>query len=124
MTSERSVALAGPDVRASGVTFRVADPDDRFAGVRLVQDVRVPGDRLEFARARVRVGARAGPPPGVADGVSPPAAAPRRRPQLDRGGLRPGQSAAGAGSVRGQVGRRVPGLFDPHLTGLLAEVWG
>src|SRR5829696_6762815 len=113
MTSERSVALAGPDVRASGVTFRVADPDDRFAGVR-----------LEFARARVRVGARAGPPPGVADGVSPPAAAPRRRPQLDRGGLRPGQSAAGAGSVRGQVGRRVPGLFDPHLTGLLAEVWG
>jgi hypothetical protein len=51
MTSERSAALAGPDVRATGVTFRVADPDDRFAGVRLVQDVRVPGDRLEFARA-------------------------------------------------------------------------
>jgi hypothetical protein len=36
---------------ATGVTFRVADPDDRFAGVRLVQDVRVPGDRREFARA-------------------------------------------------------------------------
>jgi hypothetical protein len=50
MTSERGAALAGPDVRATGVTFRVADPD-RFAGVRLVQDVRVPGDRLEFARA-------------------------------------------------------------------------
>jgi len=36
-------ALAGPDVRADSVTFRVADPDCRLAGVRLVQDVPVRG---------------------------------------------------------------------------------
>jgi enterochelin esterase-like enzyme len=30
------------------VTFRLADPERRLAGVRLVQDVRIPGDRLGF----------------------------------------------------------------------------
>ena len=32
------------------VGFRLADPDHRLAGVRLVQDVRIPGDRLGFHR--------------------------------------------------------------------------
>ena len=33
------------------VTFRLADPEHRLAGVRLVQDVRIPGDRLGFHRS-------------------------------------------------------------------------
>src|ERR1700722_5015925 len=33
------------------VTFRLADPERRLTGVRLVQDVRIPGDRLGFARS-------------------------------------------------------------------------
>ena len=32
------------------VTFRLADPEHRLEGVRLVQDVRIPGDRLGFER--------------------------------------------------------------------------
>jgi hypothetical protein len=32
------------------VTFRLADPGHQLAGVRLVQDVRIPGDRLGFRR--------------------------------------------------------------------------
>ncbi|HTR94069.1 MAG TPA: hypothetical protein VMI73_20235 [Trebonia sp.] len=32
------------------VTFRLADPEHRLAGVRLIQDVRIPGDRLGFHR--------------------------------------------------------------------------
>ncbi len=32
------------------VTFWLADPERRLAGVRLVQDVRIPGDRLGFRR--------------------------------------------------------------------------
>lgn len=39
---------AGPEVTAERVVFRVADPDHHLAGVRLVQEVRVPGDRLGF----------------------------------------------------------------------------
>jgi enterochelin esterase-like enzyme len=33
------------------VTFRLADPERRLAGVRLAQDVRLPGDRLSFHRS-------------------------------------------------------------------------
>jgi enterochelin esterase family protein len=33
------------------VTFRLPDPEQRLAGVRLVQDVRIPGDRLGFRRS-------------------------------------------------------------------------
>ena len=33
------------------VTFRLADPEHRLAGVRLVQDVRIPGDQLGFHRS-------------------------------------------------------------------------
>jgi enterochelin esterase-like enzyme len=36
------------------VTFRLADPEHALAGVRLVQDVRIPGDRLGFQRAGER----------------------------------------------------------------------
>jgi enterochelin esterase family protein len=32
------------------VTFRMADPQHQLAGVRLVQDARIPGDRLGFHR--------------------------------------------------------------------------
>lgn len=39
---------AGPN--ADGVTFVLPDPDGRLDGVRLVQDARIPGDRLAFAR--------------------------------------------------------------------------
>ncbi len=35
-------------VSAPIVTFRVPDPEHDLAGVRLVQDVRIPGDRLDF----------------------------------------------------------------------------
>ena len=101
MTSERSVALAGPDVRATGVTFRVADPDDRFAGVRLVQDVRVPGDRLEFAH--------------VGSGR-----------ELERADALHAQGYplgfVELPDVPNYVAWR--DAFDPHLTGLLGEVWG
>ena len=50
MTSEAGTAVTGPDVTATRVTFRLADPGRRLAAVRLVQEVRVPGDRLDFAR--------------------------------------------------------------------------
>src|SRR5215831_3964678 len=33
------------------VTFRLADPEHQLAGVRLVQDVRIPGDQLGFHRS-------------------------------------------------------------------------
>jgi len=38
-------------MREHTVTFRLADPEHGLAGVRLVQDVRIPGDRLDFRRA-------------------------------------------------------------------------
>jgi enterochelin esterase family protein len=41
---------AGPEVSDSTVTFRFADPDRALRGVRLLQDVRIPGDRLDFSR--------------------------------------------------------------------------
>ena len=47
-----------PDVAETGdrmskrmVTFQLADPDRQLAGVRLVQDARIPGDRLGFLRS-------------------------------------------------------------------------
>ena len=40
----------GPEVTDSTVTFRFADPDRALSGVRLSQDVRIPGDRLDFSR--------------------------------------------------------------------------
>jgi enterochelin esterase-like enzyme len=47
-----TAAAAGAGAWADGtaVTFRVADPEHRLAGVRLRQDVRIPGDRLGFRR--------------------------------------------------------------------------
>ena len=46
-----SAAVAtGPEVTDTTVTFRYADPDHTLASVRLSQDVRVPGDRLDFTR--------------------------------------------------------------------------
>jgi enterochelin esterase family protein len=40
---------AGPDVDATSVRFRYADPERNLRGVRLYQEVRIPGDRLDFA---------------------------------------------------------------------------
>ena len=50
MSIETATALAGPTAGVDAVTFRFLDRDHRLAGVRLVQEVRVPGDRLHFAR--------------------------------------------------------------------------
>ena len=44
-----SVASAWVD--GAAVTFRFPDPGHRLAGVRLSQDVRIPGDLLDFHRA-------------------------------------------------------------------------
>jgi enterochelin esterase-like enzyme len=41
---------AGPAVDADSVTFRVRDPLRALTGVRLLQDARVPGELLDFAR--------------------------------------------------------------------------
>jgi enterochelin esterase family protein len=38
----------GSGCRADGLWFRLGDPDRRLAGVRLVQHVGIPGDRLDF----------------------------------------------------------------------------
>ena len=43
--------MAGAWAGDTTVTFRVADPGHRLAGVRLSQEVRIPGDRLDFRRA-------------------------------------------------------------------------
>jgi enterochelin esterase-like enzyme len=40
---------AGPDVDETTLTFRLADPERDLRGVRLYQEVRIPGDRLDFA---------------------------------------------------------------------------
>ena len=40
----------GPEITDSTVTFRFADPDRALTGVRLSQDVRIAGDRLDFTR--------------------------------------------------------------------------
>ncbi|HVC72854.1 MAG TPA: alpha/beta hydrolase-fold protein [Mycobacteriales bacterium] len=50
MTFRTSTAPSGPMVTPSEVTFRFPDPDARLSGVRLAQQVRVPGDRLDFSR--------------------------------------------------------------------------
>ncbi len=47
-----AAALPGPEVGADHLTFRVADPDRRLRGVRLQQDVRLPGELLGFSRKR------------------------------------------------------------------------
>ncbi len=43
--------MAGAWADGTTVTFRVPDPGSRFAGVRLSQDVRIPGDQLDFHQA-------------------------------------------------------------------------
>ena len=42
----------GPEVSDTGVVFRLPDPHHRLRGVRLAQEVRVPGDLLDFTRRR------------------------------------------------------------------------
>jgi len=60
------VASAWVDGRA--VTFRFPDPGHRLAGVRLSQDVRIPGDLLDFHRAAA--GASDGAAAGAGDGAA------------------------------------------------------
>ncbi|HEY0168884.1 MAG TPA: alpha/beta hydrolase-fold protein [Jatrophihabitans sp.] len=43
---------AGPVVDAIGVTLRLHDPHARLRGVRLSQDIRIPGDQLDFSYRR------------------------------------------------------------------------
>jgi enterochelin esterase family protein len=50
MSIEATTALTGPTVGVAEVTLRFPDPDHELTGVRLVQDVRLPADRLHFAR--------------------------------------------------------------------------
>ena len=50
MRFRTSTAPAGPAVTPTRVTFRFPDPDARLSGVRLAQQVRIPGDRLDFTR--------------------------------------------------------------------------
>jgi enterochelin esterase family protein len=52
--------VASAWVDGMAVTFRVPDPAHRLAGVRLRQDVRIPGDRLDFHRTGASVGDGAG----------------------------------------------------------------
>jgi hypothetical protein len=40
----------GPRMSEHTVIFRLADPEHQLAGVRLVQDARIPGDQLGFHR--------------------------------------------------------------------------
>lgn len=51
MTIRTRVTADGPAVTAGDVTFRYPDPEHRLAGVRLSQEVRVPGDQLDFTPA-------------------------------------------------------------------------
>jgi enterochelin esterase-like enzyme len=43
---------AGPVVDATGVTLRLPDAHARLRGVRLFQEIRIPGDRLDFSYRR------------------------------------------------------------------------
>jgi enterochelin esterase-like enzyme len=48
--------VASAWVDGAAVTFRFPDPGHRLAGVRLSQDVRIPGDLLDFHRSAAGVG--------------------------------------------------------------------
>jgi enterochelin esterase-like enzyme len=50
MPVDATTAPTGPTAGVAEVTFRCPDPDFRLTGVRLVQDVRIPGGRLDFTR--------------------------------------------------------------------------
>jgi enterochelin esterase-like enzyme len=50
MSVAAGTGVQGLTAGSTSVTVRFADPGHRLAGVRLVQDVRVPRDRLDFAR--------------------------------------------------------------------------
>ncbi len=48
MTVTTTTSPAGPLVDAVGVTLRLQDRHARLRGVRLAQEIRIPGDQLEF----------------------------------------------------------------------------
>ena len=104
----------GPLVDREVVEFHLADLRRRLRGVRLWQEVRVPGDQLDFtwhdgvldAAARA---ARRGPH-GVPVRAHPPDG-------RQHDGARPGQPAPRAGRVRRQLGARVAGLRAAALAG-------
>jgi len=53
MTVTTSASLdAGPLVDATGVTLRLQDRHARLRGVRLFQEIRIPGDQLDFSYRR------------------------------------------------------------------------
>jgi enterochelin esterase-like enzyme len=47
-----SISAGGPVVDALGVTLRLQDRHARLRGVRLSQDIRIPGDQLDFGHRR------------------------------------------------------------------------
>jgi enterochelin esterase family protein len=47
-----TATLTGPAVDAVGVTLRLHDPYARLRGVRLSQNIRIPGDQLDFGYRR------------------------------------------------------------------------
>lgn len=51
MTIRTDIAPTGPVATSDEVTFRYPDPDGRLLGVRLSQQVRIPGGQLDFTRA-------------------------------------------------------------------------
>ena len=58
--------MASAWIGGTAVTFRVPDPAHRLAGVRLSQDVRIPGDLLDFHRTGT--GGPTGGPTGDGEG--------------------------------------------------------
>jgi enterochelin esterase family protein len=52
VTFRTDTAPSGPVVTRNEVIFRYPDPEHRLLGVRLAQQVRIPGDLLDFARDR------------------------------------------------------------------------
>jgi len=130
--------VAGARVDGTAVTFRVPDPEHRFAGVRLSQEVRISGDLLDFHRDGRDWELVIGRPPvwrmeyllelRYPDGGGQTVA--------DPGNPRQAPGAFGPKSVLEFPSYLAPGWltapcvpgctasFDPHLTRLLRQVCG
>ncbi len=110
--------MGGPEVDADGVTFALPDVPHHLAGVRLWQEVRIPGDQLDFDWAHGTWRLRLGRPPVdrmeylfelcLADG--------RTETILDPGNPRRVGGAFGDHSVI-----EFPGYSAPHWLGLPAD---
>src|SRR2546423_2130211 len=90
------------------MAFRLADPDRRLSGVRLVQHVGIPGELLDFAydAGEWRLALPRPPVWRLEDKLEP-----RPPPGGTQEGCDPGHPRRGGGAVRGQGVLGVPG--DP-----------